>query len=152
MTERKWYWADHDGTAKPTSKAVLLTSLSISALPPFVLVWYTGLSEWIPAYLVSELAETLGIEDVEPAELDPAFTEPPAPPLEWYYECFGGPPPSSLSQQSAAMAETRNMNIGPSFDPHQMQTVVGRNKPLPIGAFHRVDDYLAHLRALREKR
>jgi len=152
MSELHWYWADHDGTPKPTSKAVLLSSLSLSALPPFVLVWHSGLSEWLPAYLVSDLAKALGIEGVEPSELDPSFTEPPPAPLEWYYECFGGPPPKSLSQHSAGLAETRNMNIGPSFDPHQMQTVLGRNKPLPIGAFPSIDDYLAHIRALREKR
>lgn len=152
MTEPQWYWADHDGTAKPTTKAVLLTSLSLSALPPFVLVWHTGLSEWLPAYLVSDLAKSLGTEDLEPCELDPAYTEPPPPPLEWYHECFGGPPPNPLSQQSAGMSETRNMNIGSSFNPHQMQTVVRHDKPLPIGAFSRIDDYLAHVRALREKR
>jgi len=152
MTETQWYWADHDGTPKPTSRAILLTSLSLSALPPFVLVWHTGMRHWLPAYLVDDLAKELGIEDLEELELDPALTEPPLPPLEWYYDCFGGPPPNPLSQHSAGMAETRNMNIGPSFDPHQMQTVANRNKPIPIGAFRSIDAYLAHIRALREKR
>jgi hypothetical protein len=49
------------------------------------------------------------------------------------------------------MSETQNMNIGAQFDPQQMKTVLGRNKPLPVGAFRNVDDYLGHIRALREK-
>ncbi|MFO0566473.1 MAG: hypothetical protein U0263_12460 [Polyangiaceae bacterium] len=151
MTELSWYWADHDGAPKLATKEVLLMCLSASALPPFVLVWHTGLPEWLPAYLVNDLAKALGVEEVEPSELDPSFTEPPPAPLEWYFECFGGPPPNPLGQQ-AGLAETRNMNIGRKFDPHQMQTVVGRKKPLPIGAFPNVGDYLAHIRKLREKR
>jgi hypothetical protein len=151
MTETKWYWADHDGTAKSTSVSILRASLTLSALPPFVLVWHTGLSEWLPAYLVSELATVLGMDAVDPGELHPSLTEPPPAPVEWYLECYGGPPPPSLAEASAGLSETRNMNIGASFDPHQMQTMLGRDKPLPIGAFRSVDEYLAHLRALRDK-
>jgi hypothetical protein len=151
QTQTDWYWADHDGTPKPTSVTALRASLSLSALPPFVLVWHTGLGEWLPAYLVTELAKTLGMEGVEAAELNPAATEPPPAPVEWYFECYGGTPPTSLTDSSAGLAETRNMNIGERFDPHQMKTVLGRDKPLPISAFLSVDDYLAHIRALRQK-
>jgi hypothetical protein len=151
MTEPQWYWADHDGTPKPTSVTILRASLSLSALPPFVLVWHTGLPEWLPAYLITELATGLGMEGVEPIELDPALTEAPPAPIEWYLECYGGTPPTSLTGSSVGLSDTRNMNIGSSFDPHQMQTVLGSNKTLPIGAFRSVDEYLAHLRALRER-
>jgi hypothetical protein len=151
MTEtQQWYWAEPDGTVKPTSVTILRASLSLAALPPFVLVWHTGLSEWLPAYLISELATGLGMEGVEPGELDPALTEPPPAPIEWYLECYGGTPPTSLAG-SAGMSDTRNMHIGASFDPHQMQTMLGSKKALPIGAFRSVDEYLAHLRALRER-
>jgi hypothetical protein len=152
MTEAEWYWADHDGTPKPTNLTILRASLSLSALPPFVLVWHTGLPEWLPAYLISDLGKGLGMEEVEQAELDPALTAPPPAPIEWYVECFGGAVPSSLAAPAAGLAETRNMHIGASFDPHQMETVVGSNKTLPIGAFRSVDEYLAHLRELREGR
>jgi len=149
MTEIKWFWADHDGTPKGTTVTVLRASLSLSALPPFVLVWHTGLPEWLPAYLVSELSEGLGMERVEPSEIDESLVEPPPAPIEWYLECFGGTIPPSLSDPAAGMSETRNMNIGARFDPHQMQTVLAQGKPLPIGAFRSVDEYLEHLRVLR---
>lgn len=150
MTETEWFWAEHDGTAKLTNVTVLRASLSLSALPPFVLVWHTGLVEWLPAYLISELATGLGMEGVEPPELDPALTKPPPAPIEWYVECYGGTP-QPLAGPSAGLSETRDMNIGSSFDPHQMKTMLGSKKALPIGAFRSVDEYLAHLRALRER-
>jgi hypothetical protein len=151
MTESQWYWADLDGTPRSTSVAVLRASLSLASLPPFVLVWRTGLNEWLPAYLITELATGLGMEGVEPAELHQAFTEPPPAPVEWYVECYGGTLPASLAGPSAGMSETRDMNIGASFDPHQMKTVLGSEKVLPIGAFRNVDEYLTHLRTLRDK-
>ena len=149
MADESWFWADLDGSPKPTSLAALRASLSLSALPPFVLVWRTGLSEWLPAYLVADLAKVLGVDPVDPAELDASLTEPPAAPVEWYLECYGGTPPASLAEPSAGMSATRNMNIGNHFDPQQMKTVMGSNKPLPIGAFRSVDDYLAHIRKLK---
>jgi hypothetical protein len=151
MTEAEWYWADHDGTPKSTNVTILRASLQLSALPPFVLVWHTGLPEWLPAYLIAEFATSLGMEGVEPTELDPAHTQPPPAPIEWYLECFGGSVPSTLAAQSGGLSVTRNMHIGASFDPHQMQTVLGGKKPLPIGAFRSVDEYLDHLRSLRKE-
>ncbi len=149
MSDAVWYWADHDGTPKHTTLAALRATLSLSALPPFVLVWHTGLSEWLPAYLVAELAKTLGVEEVETGGLDASVTEPPPAPVEWYVECFGGSVPGSLTASSGGLAETANMHIGSKFDPNQMKTVLGRNKPLPIAAFRSVDDYLTHIRKLR---
>jgi hypothetical protein len=151
MTETEWYWAEPDGTVKPSSETILRASLSLSALPPFVLVWHTGLAEWLPAYLISELAKGLGMEGVEPGELDPTLTKPPPAPIEWYLECYDGKPPATLAGPSGGLSDTRDMHIGASFDPHQMQTVLGSKKALPIGAFRSVDEYLAHLRALRER-
>ncbi len=151
MTDTEWFWADFDGTPKSTSVVALRASLSLSALPAFVLVWHTGLAEWLPAYLVTDFAKVLGLEPAEGGELDPTLTEPPPAPVEWYVECYGGAPSSSLAEPSAGMAATHNMNIGERFDPQQMQTVVGSNKPLPIGAFRNVDDYLNHIRKLRCK-
>jgi hypothetical protein len=151
MTDTKWYWADADGTQKPTGLVPLRASLSLSALPPFVLVWHTGLGEWLPAYLMNDFAKALGVEAVEKGELDPSLTEPPPPPVEWYVECYGGAPPASLAETSAGMSATHNMNTGQHFDPQQMKTVLGTNKPLPIGAFRNVDDYLGHIRKLRNK-
>jgi hypothetical protein len=149
MTESAWYWADHDGTPKATTIAALRATLSLSALPPFVLVWHTGLSEWLPAYLIAELAKILGVEAAEAGALDPSITEPPAAPVEWYVECYGGTPPGSLASPSAGLSKTANMNTGDKFDPNLMKTVLGRNKPLPIAAFRSVDDYLTHIRKLR---
>ncbi len=152
MTEMQWYWADSDGTPHSSSVAALRASLSLSALPPFVLVWHTGLSEWLPAYLISEFAKVLGVEAVERGDLDPTFAEPPPALVEWYLECYGGTPPASLADTAGSLAATRDVGTGQRFDPQQMKTVLGRDRPLPIGAFRDVDDYLKHIRSLRERR
>lgn len=151
MTDTNWYWAEADGTPRATSVAALRASLSLSALPPFVLVWHTGLGDWLPAYLVSELAKSVGMDAVEQGELDPSLTEPPSAPVEWYVECFGGALPASLADTGVSQSATRDVNTGQRFDPQQMKTVLGASKPLPIGAFRSVDDYLRHIRDLRDK-
>lgn len=149
MTEPKWYWAEADGTLKAADLATLRASLSLSALPPFVLVWHTGLGEWLPAYLIGDLARTLGVDAVEPGDIDPSLTEPPPAPVEWYTECYGGAPPASLTHAVASLSATHDVRTGQRFDPQQMKTVLGKSKALPIGAFRNVDDYLRHIRALR---
>lgn len=151
MTDTEWYWAESDGTPKLTSIVALQASFSMAALPAFVLLWHTGLGEWLPAYLMNDFAKVLGVEEVDKGELDPSLTTPPPAPVEWYIECYGGTAPVSLAEPMGGMSETQNMNIGAQFDPQQMKTVLGRNKPLPVGAFRSVDDYLGHIRALREK-
>ncbi|MEZ4219961.1 MAG: hypothetical protein R3B13_03460 [Polyangiaceae bacterium] len=152
MNDSEWFWADCDGTTKSTSVAALRATLSLAALPPFVLVWRAGFAEWLPAYLVSEFAKILNVEAGDIGETDPDLTEAPPAPVEWYVECFGGAPPPSLAEPVAGMGDTRDMKIGAKFDPQQMKTVLGRNKPLPIAAFRSVDDYLTHIQGLRSKR
>jgi hypothetical protein len=150
-----WYWADHDGALHQSSAAELCDVLAEGRLPPFVLVWQPGFMEWMPAYLLEELQPALGMEPgtVGHVEIHESASEPPEPPVEWYMECLGSPPSRSLlmAPPSTKRGRTLELDWSEGFNVHESPTLRGPQRVLPFAAFRQVDDYLAHIRALRSR-
>ncbi len=148
-----WRWVDLDGTEQPIALGELARRVSDEQLPPFVLVWRMGFSDWLPAYLVPELADTLGVETPELPDEDAAQTEPPAAPLEWYTECLGQSSSKSLARAEKRPAQRMlNLDWSDAFGFEESPTTPSKRRLLPVGAFPDIDAYLEHLRKLREAR
>ena len=151
-----WYWADHDGSLHPISVPELAGVLAEGRLPPFILVWTAGYAEWMPAYLVEELQPALGMEPgtVGHVAVDETATQPPEAPIEWYVECLGAPPSKTFDQPvpSTKRRQTLELDWSEGFNVHELPTMRGGQRVLPFAAFRQVDDYLAHIRALRARR
>ncbi len=147
----KVLWADYDGRQVPVTLGDLRADLKAARLPPFVLVWQTGWLEWVPAYLVGELQGVLGLE-LEHVEvpIDSAQDEPPEAPLEWYVECFDGPPSAPFRRPTApGLQRGLELDWSEGFSIHESPTLRTEKLLIPLGAFRRVEDYLEHMRKLR---
>ena len=144
---------DLDGTEQPIALGELARRVSDEQLPPFVLVWRSGFSDWLPAYLVPELADTLGVETSALPDEDSSQTEPPTAPLEWYTECLGQSSSKSLARAQKPPAQRMlNLDWSDAFDFEESPTTPSKRRLLPVGAFPDIDAYLEHLRKLREAR
>ncbi len=71
----KWRWADPQGVQRVMHSDELRAALGCGSLPPYILVWRPGMTEWQPAYLVAELA-TIAIS----AQQGVIPSVPPPPP------------------------------------------------------------------------
>jgi hypothetical protein len=54
-----WYYAEQQTTYGPLSLEHLVALIEARTLPPTVLVWRPGFSDWVPASAISEIAELL---------------------------------------------------------------------------------------------
>ncbi|MEZ4220434.1 MAG: hypothetical protein R3B13_05840 [Polyangiaceae bacterium] len=145
-----WRWVDVDGSERSTTLRELTHSVHEEQLPPFVLVWRPGWMEWLPAYLVPELADTLGVEVPHTPDEDDTQREPPSPPLEWYTECLGhGGLPTLLARSRSVRKRRVNLDWSDVFTSEESPTEPRKRRLLPVGAFPDIDAYLDHLRKLR---
>jgi hypothetical protein len=151
--EDAWYWADYDGSAIRSTAERLRNEIRAFRLPPFVLVWHTGWSDWVPAYLVDTIYDDPDLErGVNALALEGGGDEPPSPPIEWYTECLGKPPKwSLLTRERQNHQPSLELDWNETFSVHERPTARDRRTALPLAAFRQVDDYLAHIRAIRNR-
>jgi hypothetical protein len=148
MTQARegWWWADADGALRVITLRELRDLLGCFQLPPYVLIWRSEWVDWLPAYLVPELADVAAADLCRPGapERDPEQTEPPEPPLLWYLECEAGSTVLSPASQRTSLLE---LDWGEAFSIHECPTVPRAMRVLPPAAFRDLDTYLAHARA-----
>ncbi|HMR78395.1 MAG TPA: DUF4339 domain-containing protein [Polyangiaceae bacterium] len=148
-----WRWVDLDGTEQGIALGELAQRVSDEQLPPFVLVWRPGFAEWLPAYLVPELAETLGVDAPDAPYEDDTQTQPPPAPVEWYIECLGQSSSKTLARvQKLPPPRMLHLDWSDAFAFEESPTLPRKRRLLPVGAFPDIDAYLAHLRRLRDAR
>jgi hypothetical protein len=83
----EWRWVDIGGEQHKVRQDDLVEALRRGRLPPHVLVWRTGWSEWLPAANTGELRHAFTADQSGPAaavRLDPTLVSPPPPPLGHY--------------------------------------------------------------------
>lgn len=148
----EWRWVDLDGSEHRCLLRELANTILDEALPPYVLVWRSGWLDWLPAYLVPELADVLGVESAGVPTAEEHVASPPPPPLEWYQECVGPSSGHTLLKPPSRRRSPLRLDWGESFGTCESPTVPGRRLLLPVGAFRDIDAYLDHLRARRGRR
>ncbi len=146
----EWRWADLDGTARATTLQALAQAILEESLPPYILVWRRGWLEWLPGYLVPELADILGVESAGVPTVEQELDTPPPAPLEWYMECLGPSSAKTLNKFRASRTMFE-LDWSESFASDESPTVPKRSRYLPVGAFRDIDAYLEHLRGLRRR-
>src|SRR5260370_40062718 len=52
----KWRWADPQGVQRVIHSDELRAALASGTLPPYTLVWRSGMPDWVPAYQAAEWA------------------------------------------------------------------------------------------------
>jgi hypothetical protein len=101
----EWRWVDIGGEQHKLRVEELSTMLSRGQLPPEVLVWRTGWTEWRAARSTAELAGAFGPgKSVPPAaRVTPSAVTPPEPPLHLYATTV---PRGTLTLERPALAST----------------------------------------------
>jgi hypothetical protein len=140
----------------------LYESLEEGVLPPFVLLWRTGFTDWLPAYLVPDFRAALGSDDLVLHSLPeaPDQTEPPTPPLEWYIECLGEDAGhTTLAQERDSTPSLLDLDWNDFDDENagfsENEAPTQRRPPmrsLPAAAFPNADAYLSHIRSYARRR
>jgi hypothetical protein len=155
-----WWWADFDGSLYKLTQETLHGFLAKGTLPPFVLIWRGGWTEWLPAYLIPEFRTALGSEELVIAsglDRDPSRTEPPPPPLEWYIECLGADANvRSLEQARDSKPSMLDLDWGEfesdeQFSEFEAPTRRVQMHSLPAAAFPDAETYISHIRSYRSR-
>jgi hypothetical protein len=155
-----WSWVDFDGSQYKLTEETLHGFLTKGTLPPFVLIWRRGYSEWMPAYLIPEFRSALGSEELvltSGLELDPNRDQPPDPPLEWYIECLGADTQvKSLEQARDSKPSMLDLDwqefaSEEQFSEFEAPTRKVELSSLPAAAFPDAETYLSHIRNYRSR-
>ncbi len=136
--EDAWYWADYDASVVRSTVERLRAEIKNFRLPPFVLVWHTGWSDWLPAYLVETIYDDPDLERSEANLLDGGGVDPPPPPVEWYTECLGKPPKwSLLTRERRENEPSLELDWNETFSVHERPTARDRRRRCPWRLFVR---------------